>query len=54
MNPSFKIYNWLVAGSDPQIGVRLFALLINPSPIIFRILESNPVSHLHMIKKDNQ
>lgn len=50
MNPSFKIYNWLVAGSDPQIGVRLFGLLINSCPTILRILESNPASHLHMIK----
>jgi hypothetical protein len=51
MTPSFAIYNWLAAGSDPKIGVRLFSWYINTDPLIGRILSNNPELHLHMVQK---
>ncbi|MGJ1228835.1 hypothetical protein ACR78H_25125 [Sphingobacterium siyangense] len=50
MTPSFVIYNWLTTGSDPKIGVQLFATYINPSPILIRILSKVPETHLHMLR----
>lgn len=49
MTPSFLIYNWLSTGSDPVIGVQLFATYINSNPVIIRILSKQPAIHLHMI-----
>ncbi|GAA0885839.1 hypothetical protein GCM10009120_44380 [Sphingobacterium siyangense subsp. cladoniae] len=51
MTPSFAIYNWLAAGSDPKIGARLFSWYINTDPMIVRIISKAPELHLHMIEK---
>ena len=44
------VYNWLIAGADPQVGLRLFITYAKPLPAIRNLVSKNPVKHLAIIK----
>lgn len=44
------IYNWLMSGADPQIGLRLFMDCCGSKSTIARIISKNLIAHQQIIK----
>lgn len=44
------VYNWLIAGADPQIGLRLFCDHCSPKQSVKQLVERNPAKHIQIIK----
>ncbi|MGF7026296.1 hypothetical protein [Sphingobacterium sp. HSC-15S19] len=44
------VYNWLIAGADPRIGLRLFCDHCSPKQSVKQLVEQNPGKHIQIIK----
>jgi len=44
------VYNWLIAGADPRIGLRLFCDHCRPKQSVKQLVEHNPAKHIQIIK----
>ncbi|WP_333862569.1 hypothetical protein [Sphingobacterium sp.] len=44
------VYNWLIAGADPRIGLRLFCDHCTPKQSVKQLVEQNPGKHIQIIK----
>ena len=47
---SSLVYNWLLGGADPTVGLRLFMDYTAPNKSIANIVSKNPEKHLQLIK----
>lgn len=44
------IYNWLAAGADAKVGLRLFIEYCQPNKTIQNLVSTHPEKHIHIIK----
>lgn len=44
------VYNWLIAGADPLIGLRLFCDHCSPKQSVKQLIEQDPAKHIQIIK----
>lgn len=44
------IYNWLAAGAEAKVGLRLFIEYCSPNPAIKNLVTQNPEKHIQIIK----
>lgn len=47
---SSLVYNWLLGGADPTVGLRLFMDYTDPNKSIANIVSKNPEKHVQLIK----
>ncbi|MDQ1150163.1 hypothetical protein QE382_002147 [Sphingobacterium zeae] len=47
---SSLVYNWLLGGADPTVGLRLFMDYTDPNKSIANIVSKNPEKHLQLMK----
>lgn len=47
---SSLVYNWLLGGADPTVGLRLFMDYTEPKKSIANIVSKNPERHVQLIK----
>ncbi len=47
---SSLVYNWLLGGADPTVGLRLFMDYTEPNKFIASIVSKNPEKHVQLIK----
>ncbi|WP_282635790.1 hypothetical protein [Sphingobacterium thalpophilum] len=47
---SSVVYNWLLGGADPTVGLRLFMDFTEPNKSVANIVSRNPEKHVQLIK----